>query len=110
MERDEAGRCRFLGYVVEGGGTSIFHSGDCVPYEGQVEDLARAAPDLTLLPRRQLQRRRGAVAFVPSMIAHHYGMCAFNTVEPAAIDDALAVAPVHALRAHTHVAWTLRLN
>jgi hypothetical protein len=51
-----------------------------------------------------------AGAGVPTMIAHHYGMFAFNTVEPAAIDGALAAAPVHALRARTQVVWTLRLD
>ncbi len=41
-----------------------------------------------------------AEAGVRSMIAHHYGMFAFNTVDPAAIDSALAASPVHALRAN----------
>ena len=46
MERDEGGHCRFLGFAVASDRTSIFHSGDCVPYVGQVEELARTAPDL----------------------------------------------------------------
>ena len=125
IERDEAGRCRYLGYAVTSQGTSIFHSGDCVPYEGQVEDLAQAAPDLALLPvngRSFALRQAGfagnfstaealalcAGAGVRSMIAHHYGMFAFNTVDPEAIDGTLAAASVHALRARTRMAWTLR--
>jgi hypothetical protein len=48
-----------------------------------------------------------AAAGVRAMIAHHYGMFAFNTVEPAAIDAALEAAPVRALRARTQAAWTL---
>ena len=125
IERDESGRCRFLGYAVTSQGASIFHSGDCTPYKGQVEDLAQAAPDLALLPvngRSSALRRAGfagnfstaealalcAGAGVRSMIAHHYGMFAFNTVDPEAIDGALAVASVHALRARTQMVWTLR--
>ena len=127
IERDEAGRCRFLGYAVATRGASIFHSGDCTPYEGQVEDLAQAAPDLALLPvngRSATLRQAGFAgnfsiaealalcggAGVRSMIAHHYGMFSFNTVDPAAIDRELAAAPVHARRAQAHMAWTLRLD
>ena len=125
IERDEAGHCRFLGYTVASRGGSIFHSGDCVPYEGQDEEVVRAAPDVALLPvngRSVALRQAGfagnfsvddAVALcvragVPAMIAHHYGTFAFNTVEPAAIDAALASAPVRALRARTNVVWTLQ--
>ncbi len=127
IERDESGRCRFLGYAIAFGGTSIFHSGDCVPYPGQVEDIARAGPTLALLPvngRSEALRRAGfagnfrveeaialcAEAGVPAMIAHHYGMFDFNTADPAAIDAALAAAPVTALRAKANVVWTLLLD
>ena len=99
IERDESGRCRFLGFCLASDRTSIFHSGDCVPYEGQAEELARAAPDLALLPvngRSEALRRAGFAgnfhveealalcvgAGVPSLIAHHYGMFAFNTLDP----------------------------
>jgi len=112
---------------VASGRTSVFHSGDCVPYEGQVEELARAAPDLALLPvngRSDPLRRAGFAgnfrieealalcvgAGVPSVIAHHYGMFAFNTVDPEVIDRTLTAAPIHALRARTQVVWTLRLD
>ena len=125
MERDEGGHCRFLGFAVASDRTSIFHSGDCVPYEGQVEELAQAAPDLALLPvngRSEALRRAGfagnfrveealalcAGAGAPSLIAHHYGMFAFNTVDPEVIDRTLAAAPIkNALRARMQVVWTL---
>lgn len=117
----------YLGFSVASGRTSVFHSGDCVPYEGQVEELARAAPDLALLPvngRSDPLRRAGFAgnfrieealalcvgAGVPSVIAHHYGMFAFNTVDPEVIDRTLTAAPIHALRARTQVVWTLRLD
>ena len=127
IERDESGRCRFLGYAIAFGPTSIFHSGDCAPYPGQIEDVARASPALALLPvngRTETLRRAGfagnfrveeavalcAEAGVPAMIAHHYGMFAFNSADPGAIDAALASAPVLALRAKANVVWTLLLD
>jgi L-ascorbate metabolism protein UlaG (beta-lactamase superfamily) len=127
IERDEAGRCRFLGYAIAFGETSIFHSGDCAPYPGQVEDVARAAPALALLPvngRTEALRRAGfagnfrveeaialcAEAGVPAMIAHHYGMFAFNSPDPASIDAALASASFMALRAKANVVWALLLG
>ena len=127
IERDESGRCRFLGYSFGCGPTSIFHSGDCAPYPGQIQDVAQAAPTVALLPvngRSEARRRAGfagifrveeaialcAEAGVKAMIAHHYGMFAFNTVVSREIDDALAVAPITALRAKPQVAWTLRVD
>lgn len=127
IERDEIGRCRFLGYAVVSGGMTIFHSGDCVPYEGQVEELAQVEADLALLPangRSEALRQAGFAgnfrvdetlalcvsAGMRAMIAHHYGMFAFNPVDPAVIDSALAAAPVRVFRARTQVAWTLFSN
>ncbi|MGB3779945.1 MAG: MBL fold metallo-hydrolase, partial [Tunicatimonas sp.] len=34
VERDEAGRCRFLGYVIQFGPYTVYHSGDTLCYEG----------------------------------------------------------------------------
>lgn len=127
VEWDESGRCRFLGYAIAFGGTTIYHSGDCAPYPGQIEDVGRAAPALALLPvngRTEALRKAEfagnfrveeaialcAEAHVPAMIAHHYGMFAFNSVDPATIDAALASAPVTALRAKANVIWTLLLD
>ena len=52
IERDEAGRCRFLGYVVRFGdpAITIYHSGDCVPYEGQADLLKSRKLDIALSP------------------------------------------------------------
>ena len=127
LERDHAGRHRFLGYVVEAGGLRLFHSGDCVPFEGQCEEIAAAGIDLALLPvngRSELLRRVGiagnftmaeAVVLceacgIPAMIAHHYGMFAFNTVDPASIDAASMKASFQLVRARTQVEYGLRLE
>jgi L-ascorbate metabolism protein UlaG (beta-lactamase superfamily) len=96
IERDAAGRCRHLGYVVRFGPHSLYHPGDCVPYDGQVERLRPFAVDLALLPingrapeRRvpgnftgpeaaRLAHALGARLVVPC----HYDMFEFNTASP----------------------------
>jgi L-ascorbate metabolism protein UlaG (beta-lactamase superfamily) len=124
IEKDQHGRCRFLGFQISSERFSVYHSGDCVPYEGLAEGLAQAAPDLALLPVNGRSSGLRAAGFagnfhawealslceraeIPGMIAHHYGMFAFNTVDPASLDATLAAAPLQALRARTQVAWTL---
>lgn len=44
------GRVRYLGYVVEIGGTRVYHAGDCIPYPGHAERLSALQPDIALLP------------------------------------------------------------
>ncbi len=101
IERDEGGRCRFLGYLLRFGPWRLYHSGDCVLYEGlaeRVRRLAGADPiHVALLPingsapeRRvagnfsgpeaaRLARDIGAAIVIPM----HYEMFAFNTASPA---------------------------
>jgi L-ascorbate metabolism protein UlaG (beta-lactamase superfamily) len=96
IDRDAAGRCLHLGYVVAFGPHSLYHAGDCVPYDGQVERLRPFAVTLALLPingrapeRRVpgnftgpeaagLARAIGARLAVPC----HYDMFEFNTASP----------------------------
>lgn len=49
-DRDEQGRCRRLGYVLELGPWMIYHSGDVVAFEGLEERLQAFAIDVALLP------------------------------------------------------------
>ncbi len=124
LERDSEGRHRFLGYVISAAGRRIYHSGDCIPFDGLADEIAELRPDLALLPvngRSNALRQAGFAgnftipegiglcisAGIPNLICHHYGMFAFNTVEPAAIDDATAAAPLHAERARFQVAYGL---
>jgi L-ascorbate metabolism protein UlaG (beta-lactamase superfamily) len=44
------GLVRYLGYVVEVGGVRAYHSGDCIPYDGQATIVAAFQPELVLLP------------------------------------------------------------
>jgi L-ascorbate metabolism protein UlaG (beta-lactamase superfamily) len=96
IEHDEQGRCRHLGYVVRFGTFSLYHPGDCVPYEGQVERVRPHAVDLALLPingRAPERRVPGnftgpeAARFAHAVGARlvvpcHYEMFEFNTASP----------------------------
>jgi L-ascorbate metabolism protein UlaG (beta-lactamase superfamily) len=96
IERDELGRCRFLGFVVEFGNGAIYHSGDTVLYAQLAERLRAWRIDVALLPingrapeRRvagnlwgheaaRLAKEIGARWVVPC----HYDMFEFNTEPP----------------------------
>lgn len=96
IDRDEAGRCHYLGYVVQFGPWTIYHSGDTVLYDGMVETLVRWPIDLALLPingaapeRRvagNLDGREAAtLAYNISArmaIPCHFEMFEFNTASP----------------------------
>ena len=102
-ETDDRGRHRFLGYGLALGGLRLWHSGDCVPFPGLAETVGAFAPDVALLPvngRDPVLRAAGvpgnftleeaaciaAEVGARQMLAHHYGMFAFNTCDPAVID------------------------
>jgi L-ascorbate metabolism protein UlaG (beta-lactamase superfamily) len=93
VELDPAGRCRFLGYVIEFGRWTIYHSGDTVLHSTLVEALRPYRIDIAILPingrapeRRvagnlnaqeaaSLGRKIGARTVIPC----HYDMFTFNT-------------------------------
>jgi len=96
IENDSAGRCRFLGYVIEFGPWTLYHSGDTVLYDGQIDWLRQWRIDVALLPingrapeRRvagnldgreaaTLAKEAGARLVIPC----HYEMFEFNTASP----------------------------
>jgi L-ascorbate metabolism protein UlaG (beta-lactamase superfamily) len=96
LATDANGCHRFLGCALivstPRGSVVVLHSGDTIPFAGQAEEMRRLAPDLLLLLPVN-GRSRGvlgnltleeacalaAAAGAPAMIAHHFGMCAFNT-------------------------------
>jgi L-ascorbate 6-phosphate lactonase len=41
---------RFLGYVVEGGGTRVYHAGDTIDFDGLAERLREMRVEIALLP------------------------------------------------------------
>ncbi len=98
LQCNAAGQHFFLGYGIEFGCATIFHSGDAVPFEGEEDEVAALAADVALLPvngRSKALAENGvpgnfflheATALsrncgIPSMLSHHYGMFEFNTIE-----------------------------
>jgi len=97
IEQDAAGHHKYLGYIVQVGPWTIYHSGDTVMYNGMVEQLRPWPIDVALLPingrapeRRvagnldgpeaaQLAKTIGAKVVIPC----HYEMFTFNTASPA---------------------------
>lgn len=96
LERDENGDHRFIGFIVRVGEWTIYHSGDCVPYEGLAERLGQWKIDLALLPINGRDPARGVAGNFTSpeaaqmgktigagtVIPCHYEMFEFNTVPP----------------------------
>jgi L-ascorbate metabolism protein UlaG (beta-lactamase superfamily) len=96
VERDEQGRSKYLGYVIQAGFCTIYHSGDTLWNEAIVEQLRPFKIDVALLPingdraeRRvagnldgpqaaKLAKAIGAKIVVPC----HYDMFEFNTASP----------------------------
>ena len=96
LERDEHGRAKYLGYVLQFGGWTIYHSGDTVRYEGMSEKLWPFKMDLALLPinGRSPERRVPGNLFgreasqlardieAKLVIPCHFEMFEFNTALP----------------------------
>ena len=60
VERDEAGRCRCLSYVIQFGSWTVYHSGDTMWFDGMDEILKPFAVDVALLPiNGRAPERRG---------------------------------------------------
>lgn len=103
LDRDAQGRHPFLGYGIVAGGLRLYHSGDCIPFDGLPALLAAFAPQIALLPVNGRDARRRAAGIpgnftlqeaialasgLPYLIPHHFDMFAFNTLDPALIDVA----------------------
>lgn len=96
LERDEEGRYHHLGYVVEVGPWTVYHSGDTVRYEGMIERLAPWDIDIAILPINGRDPARGIPGNLSGpetaqlgrdinagiVIPCHFDMFEFNTVSP----------------------------
>ncbi len=96
LERDEQGRCKFMGFVIQCGPWTLYHSGDTIQHEEIVARLKDFSIDVALLPINgrkgdpriagnlnpqeavALARQIGAQLVIPC----HYDMFAFNTADP----------------------------
>ena len=96
VEKDPEGRCKFLGYVVQFGGWTVYHSGDTVRFPGMAETLRQFSIDVALLPINGASPERrvagnlnareaaelGADIGARCVIPCHYEMFEFNTASP----------------------------
>jgi L-ascorbate metabolism protein UlaG (beta-lactamase superfamily) len=107
LERDELGRCKFMGYVVQFGKWTVYHSGDTLWYDSMVDILKPFHVDVAFLPingndpsrgvagnlnaaeAAQLGKAIGAKVVIP----HHYDLFTFNTANPQ--DFATAAKSIH---------------
>lgn len=97
IEKDEYGRCKFMGYVIKFGGFTVYHSGDTLLYEGMAGLLKPYKIDVALLPINGNDPKRGVAgnldaeeavelakaADIKLVIPCHYDMFTFNTADPA---------------------------
>lgn len=101
LERDAAGDHRFLGLGFRLGGWAVFHSGDTIPFDGQIAELRTLRPDLGLFPVNGRDAARAAngvpgnmtlaealdlarAAGIGTAILHHFDLFDFNTLPRAA--------------------------
>lgn len=122
LERDDRGRHKFLGYGLSVSGRKILHSGDTIPFDGQEDEIRQFAPDLALLPVNGRSATLAQAGFagnlslaeavrlaercgIATVIAHHYGLFAFNTIAPASIDEAASTAAIRLLRATENIEY-----
>lgn len=96
LERDATGRYRFVGFVLQVGPFTLYHSGDTVLYDGLIERLCPFSVDVALLPiNGRAPERRVAGNLTGAEAAHlagqmgarlavpcHYDLFAFNTASP----------------------------
>ena len=93
IDRDEKGHLKYVGFVVQFGAYSVYHSGDTLWYDGIVDILKPFKLDIAFLPingndpargvsgnldpeeAAELGKQIGARCVIP----HHYDMFAFNT-------------------------------
>lgn len=96
IERDAEGQCKFMGYVVQFGAFSVYHSGDTLWYNGLEDLLKPFAIDVAFLPINGSDPQRGVAGNLNTreaahlgksigarfVVPHHYNMFAFNTADP----------------------------
>ncbi len=96
IERDENGRCKFMGYVIEFGKWKIYHSGDTLWFDEMIELLKPFKVDVALLPINGNDPSRGVAGNLDVkeaaalgkaikaklVIPCHYDMFTFNTADP----------------------------
>lgn len=103
LARDENGNCKFMGFVIQFGKYTIYHSGDTLWFDSMVELLKPYSVDVALLPINGNKPERkvagnlngeeavalGKAIDATYVIPCHYDMFTFNTAD---VDDFIAEA------------------
>lgn len=96
LEQDENGDHLYIGLIIQVGKWTIYHSGDCVLYDGLAERLKKWKIDIALLPINGRDPARGVAGNFSGkeavrlgkqisakvVVPCHYEMFEFNTVSP----------------------------
>lgn len=121
LDRDPVtGRHPHLGYVIRGGGCTVYHAGDTCLYEGIQERLRGLRPDVMILPINGRDAKRLSSGCIGNMtyqeaadlagsvaprlvIPGHFEMFAHNGEDPALFADYMRVKyPAVAVRVPVH--------
>lgn len=96
IDRDEAGKLKYMGFIAEFGPYKVYHSGDTLWYEGIVDTLKPFKVDIAFLPingNKPERKVAGNLNFEEAarlgkeieaklVIPHHYHLFEFNTENP----------------------------
>ena len=102
IERDEKGNCKFMGYVIQFGDYSIYHSGDTLWFNEMIDLLTPFRVDVAILPINGNEPSRkvagnlntkeaaelGKAINARVVIPCHYDMFSFNTADVNAFVEA----------------------
>ena len=103
LERNSAGECCFVGYLLRSGGITLYHAGDTIPHPEIFESLAGESIDFALLPVNERNYYRDREDIIGNMslreafrmaadigartlIPLHWDMFAPNSVHPEEIE------------------------
>lgn len=95
IDRNEEGKCHYLGYFIAVAGLRFYHSGDTLHFDGMEQLIKDFAPHVAMLPiNGNLPSRKVAgnlnaeeavdlakVCKIPFVIPCHYDLFAFNTAD-----------------------------
>ncbi len=110
LKTNENGEHHFLGFVVEIGPWTLYHSGDTRLYDGLVSRLRRFDLDLAFLPINGYKPERRVAGnlnseeaaqlaqdcSIKTVVPHHFDLFEFNTADPKDFERACQSRNVHA--------------
>lgn len=100
VEKNEQGECKFMGYIVQFGSYTVYHSGDTILFDELAKILGTYQVDIALLPINGNKPERrvagnldpleaaflGKAIGAKLVIPHHYDLFEFNTEDPACFE------------------------